>query len=189
MVNNYEKIRQFMSFRSADDFYYLQVMKRNKDCGANAVVKAYFIKSKEELDMQVPEIIALCEHHNARAYINLNRRSFEKVGFHTLKKITDQIMNRDFRSIRKAYTSVCGSHGNEPEKLRVVDIDEGEVDDVIKVIDQLQPYSPVLTKEVMRLKTPNGWHLITTAFDLQSFRDMVKNIDVHKDNPTILYAP
>ena len=32
-------------------------------------------------------------------------------------------MNKDFKSVRKAYESVCGGFSNEPEKKWVIDID------------------------------------------------------------------
>lgn len=120
MINNFEQIKNLLEFNSNDDFYYLQVLKRKKEnheLGSNSyMVKSYFISSKEYLDLRKQEIIDLCNSNNARAYINLNKRSFEKIAFHTLKKVTDQIMNKDYFSVRKAYDSVCGSFMNEPNK-------------------------------------------------------------------------
>jgi hypothetical protein len=127
MVDNFEKIIPLLKFDSEDDFYHLQILMRKKEnphLGSNSyVVKTYYIRSIEYLLNKKDEIINLCEFNNARACINLNRRSFEKIAFHTLKKVTDQIMNKDFKSVRKAYESVCGGFSNEPEKKWVIDID------------------------------------------------------------------
>ena len=31
MVNNFDKIRNFLTFNSSDDFYFIQILKRRKD--------------------------------------------------------------------------------------------------------------------------------------------------------------
>ena len=131
MINNFSQISKLLQFRSEDDFYHLQIIKRKKDhpeIGSNSlVVKTYYIKSGDHLAKVGPEIIALCDFHGARACINLNRRSFEKMAFHTLKKITDQIMNKDFKSVRKAYESVCGAYANEPNKSWMIGDNDSDI--------------------------------------------------------------
>lgn len=39
------------------------------------------------------------------------------------------------------------------------------------------------------IPTMNGCHLITKPFNLQKFKEKFPEIDVHKNNPTILYIP
>lgn len=192
MINNLERIKTLLKFDSEDDFYHLQIIKRKKEhpeLGSNSyVVKTYYIRSVEYLEKKMPEIIALCDFHNARGCINLNRRSFEKMAFHLLRKVADQIMNKDFKSARKAFESVCGAYANEPEKKWIIDID-GHWDKMIraekieKEIDALEPVGP---KRIATLHTKNGIHLIVKPFNKSkvSFTD-----DIHKDNPTILYIP
>src|SRR6185437_7908359 len=99
MINNIEEIKQLLHFDSKDDFYHLQIIKRKKEhpeLGANSyIAKTYYIYSIDKLEKSLPEIICLCNFHNARACINLNRRSFEKLSFQLLRKVTDQILNKD----------------------------------------------------------------------------------------------
>lgn len=132
MVNNFEQIKKLLIFASEDDFYHLQILKRKKehpDLGSNNyVVKTYYIGSLEYLDKKKEEIINLCEFHDARACINLNRRSFEKIAFHTMQKVANQLMNRDYRSIRKVYDSCCGANSNEPNKKWIIDVDNVSLD-------------------------------------------------------------
>ena len=132
MQNNFQQISNLLQFRSDDDFYHLQIIKRKNDhpeIGSNSlVIKTYYIKSEDHLAKVESEIIALCDLHGERACINLNRRSFEKMAFHTLKKVTDQIMNKDFKSVRKAYESVCGAYANESNKKWIIDIDNISID-------------------------------------------------------------
>jgi hypothetical protein len=191
MVDNFKQLSKLLTFDGEDDFYFVQVLKRkkeNKDLGSNShVVKTYFIKSVEELFRDMPEMICLADFHNARVCINLNKRSFEKTCFHTLKKITDQIMNKSFKEARKAYNSVCGLY-SEGDKTWVVDIDGTgrEYNEILLLIDSLQPEGGKLVTVV---QTKNGLHLITKPFNLQDFRASYPDIDVHKNNPTVLYIP
>lgn len=202
MVDNFEKIIPLLKFESEDDFYHLQILMRKKEnphLGSNSyVVKTYYIRSIEYLLSKKDEIINLCEFNNARACMNLNRRSFEKIAFHTLKKVTDQIMNKDFKSVRKAYESVCGGFSNEPEKKWVIDIDYKDYS-YLTQIEMTQKFNQMVQKvekliemtgkdsTIVKIPTKNGEHWICSPFNLEEFKNQVGLIDVHKDNPTILY--
>ena len=101
MVDNFEQIGNLLSFKSDDEFYFLQILQRKKDnpsgyLGSNnssRLVKAYYIKSKEQLFKQKEEIVKLCQVFNARAGINLNKRSYHKTAFNTLKTISDHFFS------------------------------------------------------------------------------------------------
>ena len=199
MINNFQQISKLLQFRSDDDFYHLQIIKRKKDhpeIGSNSlVIKTYYIKSEDHLAKVEPEIIAICDFHGARACINLNRRSFEKMAFHTLKKVTDQIMNKDFKSVRKAYESVCGAYANESNKKWIIDIDNISIDGFNHQDSMIQLRSRIIELQIEAghlqsmnfIRTKSGIHIISAPFNLQKFREEFPDIDVHKDNPTILY--
>ena len=199
MINNFQQISKLLQFRSDDDFYHLQIIKRKKDhpeIGSNSlVIKTYYIKSEDHLAKVEPEIIAICDFHGARACINLNRRSFEKMAFHTLKKVTDQIMNKDFKSVRKAYESVCGAYANESNKKWIIDIDNISIDGFNHQGGMIQLRSRIIELQIEAghlqsmnfIRTKSGIHIISAPFNLQKFREEFPDIDVHKDNPTILY--
>ena len=185
-----------MIFESEDDFYHLQILKRKKeheDLGSNSlVIKTYYIRSLQHLEKIMPELINSCDFNNARAYLNLNRRSFEKVAFHTLKKITDQILNKDFKSVRKAYENVCGTISNENNKKWIIDIDndtyEGFDNLILVDIENSLPLNIDKNNKVyVKIPTKNGYHLITKPFDCQNFKYKYPKIDIQKDNPTLLY--
>jgi len=193
MIDNFEQIAKLLEFESEDDFYFLQILKRKKEhpeLGSNSyVVKTYFIKSVNDLWIHKKEIIYLCEHHNARAGINLNRRSFEKVAFKTLQKVTEQLMNRDYKSVRTAYSSACGLSHNEKDKKWIVDIDHKNrraINDLLRVIEAIPPTEQ---RFIALLETKNGFHLITKPFNLQIFKQNSPDIEIHKDNPCCLYVP
>lgn len=195
-INNLERIKPLLIFPSEDTFYHLQILKRKKEnpeLGSNSmVVKTYYISSIDYLEMKMDEIINLCDFHNARAYINLNRRSYEQMAFQLLKKVTDQIMNKDFRSACKAYESVCGAYSAaKNDKRWIVDIDEPEISPLmLATIDhECEPFSEShQTKIWARIPTKNGWHLITSPFNVKTFSEKYPDIDVQKNNPTIIYC-
>lgn len=197
MIDNFNLIEPLLTFESEDDFYHLQILKRKKEhpeLGSNSyVVKTYYISSIKYLATKMPEIKQLCDFHNARAYINLNVRSFERTAFHTLKKVTDQIMNRDFKSVRKAYESVCGEHGTGREKRWIIDIDDHfdtlGVEFFVEMYEFLYDIAPDGNKLIAELPTKNGIHIITKPFRLDTFHANYPGIDVHKNSPTILYIP
>lgn len=153
------------------------------------IVKTYYINSLEHLDNITPEMITLCDFHNARGCINLNKRSFEKLAYQTLRKITEQILNKDFKNVKDAYNSVCGAYSNESEKKWIVDIDEKDLNLVNLVSDDIKNIEPNigLTKVKEIIETKNGYHLITSPFNMMEFKKLYPTIDVHKDNPTVLY--
>jgi hypothetical protein len=198
MINNLSTIKNLVNFQSDDEFLHLQILKRKKenpDLGSNSyVVKSYYIRSWDYLESKIPEIINLCEFNNARACINLNKRSFELIAFHTLKKVTDQIMNKDFKSVHKAYESVCGAYCADKDKKWIIDIDwidwpnKAEIANLVTLVQELQKQTgkePIIEY----IPTKNGTHIITRPFNLSKFRNFYPSIDVHKDNPTILFIP
>lgn len=204
MINNIDLISNLLIFESPDDFYHLQILKRKKehsDLGSNSyVVKTYYISSLDYLNKKIDEIICLCNYHNARACINLNRRSFERLSYHMLKKVTDQILNKDFKSVRKAYDSVCGKHSNETDNKWIIDIDHKDFeltdDERDKFYNEIMSDIQELVYETGRddtlytIPTKNGFHIISRPFNVSKFQKIyTKKIEIQKDNPTILYIP
>lgn len=188
MIDNFYKISELLKFESEDDFYHLQIIKRKKDnpeIGSNSqVVKTYYVFSIDYFKSIKDEIINLCEFHNARACINLNPRSLERSAFHVLKKITDVIMNKDYKSVHKAYDSVCGSFSSNKNKSWLIDIDTKDINEVNRISNLIKPIDPEGDKTISIIETKNGYHLITTPFNLSKV-DI--HHDIHKNNPTILY--
>jgi hypothetical protein len=126
--------------------------------------------------------------------------SFKKSAFQMLKKITDQILNEDYKSIRKAYASVSGELSNAGSKKRwIVDVDNTDIkflDPIISTIEYLEPLEFInlntgetKSKILGLIPTKNGYHLITSPFNRQEFSKKHSELDIHTNNPTILYIP
>lgn len=189
MIDNFSIIEPLLKFNSEDDFYFVQILKRkkeHKELGSNSyVVKTYFIKSLEDLEFHKPEMICLADFHDARVYINLNKRSFEKMAFHSLKKISDIIMNKDYKSVRSAYNSVCGLYSEKDDKSWIIDIDDVNYNqfEFLSYVQELEPFGD---KFIAKIPTKNGYHLIVKPFNLTWISSRF-NFEIHKNNPTILY--
>ena len=194
-INNANLLRSFLDFKSDDDFYHLQIMRRakeNADMSCNNVILAtHFIKSLSHFEKLLPEVIKLCDAFNARAYLNLNKRSFEKCALKSLELLASAIAKRDYATARKTFNSAAGSMRPQGEKLWVVDIDQDEVialDHIYQTILECQPFN--VEKIKLKVPTKNGFHLITTPFNLHEFQSKLNfALEVHKNNPTVLYIP
>ena len=157
IINNLELIKPLLIFKSNDIFYHLQILKRKKDCaehdkGRNnnaRCIKTYYITSIDYLNSHIDEIIKLCQFFNARAYINLNAKSFEKVSFELNSQLADRLKFKQFNYCYRLYETVVGngyssedefdkvltdkekeiisSRVNVGEKRWIVDIDEKEI--------------------------------------------------------------
>lgn len=202
MVDNFELIKSILEWRSEDDFYFLQLIKRKKDHEAGTVtgvnnnnrcVRSYFIRNVEYLDFVEEEIKGICDVAGARGCIDLNRRSYRKTAFQTLKKISDQLIQEDYDKVYKAYVSCCGKYSNEKsEKKWILDIDRpltGDEHAQLKL--DLHALQPEGDKLLYIIPSKSGIHYITKPFNLQKFNKLEQwdHIDIHKRNPTNIYIP
>lgn len=184
-----------LSFTEKDDFYFLQIFKRRKDnpdLGKDQIViDNFYIDSLEDFDKKLPHIITLCDAENARAYIRVNKRNYQKLGPHMIKRVVDIIFTENCKSLKNAFDSVAGEFHSDPDKKWIVDLDfinklyEGELLQYLIDLQKVANREPLL----IRIPTKNGSHFITRPFNLQSFKSRHPEIDVHKDNCLLLYCP
>jgi hypothetical protein len=195
MIDNFEIINTLLDFPRPNSFYFLQVLKRKKenpDLKSNSVVvNNFYLYDKNDLYKLKDRVIEDCTKNNARAYINLNVLDLEKVGLFTLNKITELIIKGDYKAIKNAYASTCGSHHSEENKRWVIDIDTHDRDYINAVrreIEQLQSEIKNNQYKILaEVPTKNGLHIITNPFRLDKFKQKFPEIETHKNNPTILF--
>ena len=116
-----------------------------------------------------------------------------------LKYISQRIYNGDYQKIWKSWNTCAGEvKGEEPRW--VVDIDSKDKFEILEIkrfinslsakmlpmLDTIPPTNRELV--LMEIPTKNGIHLITKPFNLQQFKEIYPDIDVHKNNPTLLYC-
>jgi len=184
---------------------------------ANRVIKPYFICSLESLDYVKDEIKKLCEFFGARAYINLAPKSIKKTTMLQLKYLAQRAYEGDFKKIWKSWNTCAGEiKGEEPrwvvdvdnlipreDILKITDIDErgkkfAYNHNIITSIESFinnncdpleRDYGGYLIyKTLYSVETKSGVHIITKPFNLQQFKEKYPDIDVHKNNPTLLYC-
>lgn len=192
MIDNFELIKPLLAFPNDDIYYHLQILRRGKDHpelpAANRVIKSYFICSLESLDYIENEVKKLCEFFGARAYINLAPKSIKKTTMLQLKYLAQRAYEGDFKKIWKSWNTCAGEIKGE-ESRWIVDIDrklsEEEYNKFLKYLIYLEPIG---NKLIAKIPTKSGIHLITTPFNIKQFKEQCPDIDVHKNNPTLLYC-
>ena len=194
VIDNFELIKPILEFNSEDDFYFVQILQRKKEhpeLGSNSrVLKTYYIKNIGHLNYLYDEIRTLCIVFNARAYIHPTKRSFEKITYQTLKMVTDYIIQPDFSHAHRSWDSACGKYATGKNKRWIVDVDNGCCEDDEETLRNFINGIFPATDDRILLKVPtkNGYHLITKPFNLMEFKKQYPSIDVHKNNPTLLFA-
>ena len=196
-VDNFDLIKKHIhTSDDGNEFYMLQVMRRTKDQigyegkRKQSIIKSYFISSPDYLDSKRDEIIGLCEMFNARAYINLNKKSYKQVSLKALGILAGKIANEDY-NIKTLFESAAGQTGAcDGNKTWLVDFDSKDLDELERIkgiIDSIEPIG--VNKIVETVPTRNGYHLITRPFNKKVFYEMYnKNLDIHDNNPTLIFC-
>lgn len=202
-VDNFARIERFMSFDSDDQFYFVQILQRKKDgpasngaivSGTNnksRAIKSYCVTSREYLEQHEFEIRELCRLFNARAYFSPARRSFEKIALANLVNLSKHIADGNYSHAKTDYWGACGQTGIE--KFYLVDIDEehDNYEDLTKIESFLQidvrSEADRLNRIVLNVPTVHGRHFICKPFDINAFKQLWPDIDVHRNSPTLLY--
>lgn len=209
IIDNFEQIKQLLIFENSDWFYHCQILLRRKDMPEAAkgrnnnsrCIKTYYITSIEQLEFYKNEIIKLCTIFGARAYINLNSKSYIKTAFEMNIKVAERMKNKQFEYIYRCYESAAGMSDVNVGNIRwIVDIDEKDISPLMLSYIEYQcaPFSnwtynvdndidAFNSKILAKIPTKSGWHLITKPFNLQQFKQQYSNIEVQKNNPTLLY--
>lgn len=201
MIDNFEQIETLLSFDDPDLFYHLQIIRRGKDhpnlAAANRTIKTYYIDNSEKLSKIKQEIIDLCEYFGARAYINLAPKSYRKCTMQCISDMAKRAMDGDFKKIYKCWNTVVGYIKSDKPHW-IIDVDgptNGCISEFIEYECEPLHYTKYYLNKVYESKiyayipTKNGYHIITKPFNLKQFKDKYPDIDVHKNNPTILYIP
>ena len=130
-------------------------------------------------------MVDICNVTNSRLYMHPARRSKDKVKLEMLSLITENIVSNK-HTLDWLYNIACWQKTYN-ESLRVVDIDNWwpTIDMVAITINNIRPFNTAQ----FRIETKNWWHLITRPFDLNEFKKNHPDIDVHKNNPTIIFIP
>lgn len=200
-LNNFWTISPMLRFDNPDMFYFIQIYKRRKDNPDMErdmeVLGNFYVYTEEQFQRKFQSIRKICDDNNARAYIRLNRRSDRKIALQCLSRLATMIASDQYR-IRNIYDSIAGEYHSEEDKSWLIDIDWKDFEDQKSILGNIHSLVEDLQRQTGReprmqiIPTKNGYHLITRPFNLKMldpYRLGGYRFDIHKDNPTILYAP
>lgn len=200
IVDNFDEIRSCLKFNDKNEFYFLQIIQRKKDGNTGLrvrngyrLIRSYYIYSLEEFDSLRERIITLCENNNARAYINPNVRNAQEVAMECIKKYADLVANNNAFMGNSIWDSCCGSTRARGYKARwIIDVDNPDEAVLNKVLNIIQSCKHAEEFKTHVIKTVNGFHIISNGFDSREFHQAlvdngIDKVDIHKNNPTLLY--
>jgi len=150
-------------------------------------IKTYCIESIDHLERRYDEIMQLCEMFKARAYIHVQKQNHFDVSLSMMSALAQRIQNGS-NNQKGLFDSVVGQIKTQ-EKRWIVDIDDKEHYHLLAVKDRIRKCRPEGDKVEMVIPTKNGYHLITSRFDIIEFKEYFPGIDIQKKNPTLLYYP
>ena len=197
IVNNFDLIKEKLHFNNPDEFYFIQILFRGKDGhtetgvngnNKNRLIKYYTIKSLNHLESVKNDIISICDTLNARAYIHLTKRSFKEVSKVCLQHTVDTFLSENYEGLKGSFSTACGKSFITKDKKYIVDLDGDDVNKIDEYINFIETCEPLDRKKVLyTVPTLHGIHIITIPFNVAKFNSVYPNIDIHKNNPTLLY--
>ena len=196
-INNFELIKNFLTFESDDDFYTVQVLYRKKDSknikgtnNSDRTIKLYCCRNKEYLDRKIDEIILLCDIFNARAYINLSPKSKQKTMDFMNLEIAHKKMSNNFNKIDSIYEHCVMTKENKGRiNYYVIDCDsEEDYNNSLEILNK-DDVRPKGEKIVLKIPTYQGYHLLCRKFDIKSFTKHNNSIKVIENSLVLLYGP
>ena len=200
IVDNFNVFKKIINTLNEDEFYFVQILIRGKDGhtepgingnNKNRLIKFYTIKSAEHLERVENEIKSICNAVNARAYIHPTKRSFKAVSKECLKATVEMFLSENNMGLKGAYSTACGKSYITADKKFVIDLDDENAsqEKIKEIVDYITNECEPLShnKLCYRVDTAHGMHLITTPFNTAKFCQKFPGIDVHKNNPTLLY--
>lgn len=179
---------------AGDWFYMVQIMTRTKDTGERPKhIRTMFVESREYLMSHKDIIVKLCETFNARAYISVNPSSYKTCTTKAFKELADIVENGTYKKLLSLSETLAGKYCAAGEHKRwIVDLDDIKTPEEAKpfiefILNEYNEGKGKVSGEVLFVPTVNGSHLLVTPFDTRDFKKKWPEIEIHRNNPTILY--
>ncbi|MBD5302405.1 MAG: hypothetical protein HDS16_05355 [Bacteroides sp.] len=204
-IDNFDIVKSsLMGFEEKDNlFMHVQVLRRGKDHpdlpAANKLIKSWLVKSAESLDKIKEEVVFLCDHWKARAYISFAPKSLAKLNTLIMLKLADNQHTGNIINPWHVFNSAYGELQGV-EKRWVIDVDTKDLDmwdEIELTMEQLwlKAHPQDWGKQrgdtfwIAGIPTLNGVHYIVRPFNLQEFRKQFPDVEAKKNGLTALYVP
>lgn len=197
IVDNFELISSYIKDNppKEKEFYFVTIFIRRIDghdkpgingSNKNRLVRCYYIKSNEEFLLYKDEMITLSESLNARVYFYPSKRNFKEVGNKFLQWFPEVYLTNP-EGLRHLYNSTCGKSYVRSDRAYLIDVDCLDSDRLVEIKEYLNKIAPEGDKLLLTVPTLHGFHLISRPFNTNKFKTKYPDIDIHKNNPTLLY--
>lgn len=196
-IDNFNAVAPwFDNLSDQGDFFFVQIMQRNKEknnvSSSGYVIKDYHFFNKETFLSKKEEITTLCKAFNARAYFWINPRNCKEVQYEIIREALEAIELETHKLFKCVSRALGRKRCNKYKSKWILDFDTKDWSFINKYLDLVRKCRPNVNKILYYVPTVNGIHIITLGFDLEQFKQelaiaKLDNIDIHKDNPTILY--
>ena len=127
----------------------------------------------------------------ARAYIHVQKQNHFDVSLNMMVELATKIQNGSHNQ-KGLFDSVVGQIKTQ-EKRWIIDIDTKDEIVVHRTAHIINSIRPDGDKIINCIPTKNGYHLITSRFDVLEFNKRMSEHgevpDIQKKNPTLLYLP
>jgi hypothetical protein len=196
MVDNFDAFRKLLNFTEKGDFYFIQCLLRRKDhpdlSKSEKCIDSFYIYNLDEYDHLIEKMKAKADSEGARVYVRVNKRNDKRIALAFMAELARKIYEEDHAGVRKIYTSMCGKYGSEKErKLFLVDCDfkdQGLLIDVMGFISELREQHKMPELMHCFIPTKNGFHILTSPFNIHEFKKKYMDIQVDGDASTLLYC-
>ena len=178
------------------DFFFVHVMQRNKESDVSSsgyVIKDYHFFDKETFLAKKEEITTLCKAFNARAYFWINPRNCKQVQYEIIREALEAIELGTHKLFKCVSNSIGRKRNSNYKSIWILDFDTKDTELINKYLSIAMECRHSGSGLVFNLiPTVNGFHALTKGFDLEQFKQKIAiakldNIDIHKDNPSVLY--
>jgi hypothetical protein len=195
-IDNFDKIKEHLSFRKENDFYIVSLIlrkKENKDkllgkTDRDRVFKDYFIKSVDDLLKYKSEIISICDLLNARAMIQLIPKNNSNIIYDMNIKLGNMLLQKDYTNLNLLYFRTALKYYKKTDKYFLLDVDEEDVINLNKIKTLILNIS-INNQIIIEIPSKTGYHLITKPFNKEKFKKQFPKISVTKNQYTNLYIP
>lgn len=208
MTDNFSLIKEFIKFQrggqldlSTDVFYMVEIIGRSKDNPSikSHKLKAYYIRTTDDLDKYESEIKLLCDILQMRAYISVNAKSIRHTVLNTVAEYANSLAQDSLNNPYSVFESCAAKYVERSEQLWIVDVDKEDADALNMSVDELTEYYGTIIEEecaprnpvVEVIPTKSGNHIITHPFNTIEFINKThrSNLEclIKKNNNTLLY--
>lgn len=197
MIDNFDILSGwFNNLIDSRDFFFVQVIQRRKDCKIDTnynVIKDYYFFNEETFLSKKKEITTLCKAFNARAYFWVNPRNCKEVQYELIRETLKAIEVGAYKLFSNLSKAIGHKRSSNFKPIWILDFDTKDTELITKYLDIAMGCKHAGSSLVFDLiPTVNGYHALTKGFDLKQFTQQLAiakldSIDIHKDNPTVLY--